>query len=220
MYNGVIRALQQFGLADLYGNTAVPLYVMNVTYPLIDDEVRDFCRGKDAVLVVEEGQPDYIEQALAKILRNAGVDTKTRRQRAAADGRRIYRQGALDGVVAFLRATCAELFPDLLARRTSRPPTSTRTLKELQKQVPMRPPGFCTGCPERPIFAAMKLVQKELGQHQVASDIGCHLFSIMPPFNIGGTTMGYGLGAGVQLGLRGTGREAFDRGDGRRRLLA
>jgi indolepyruvate ferredoxin oxidoreductase alpha subunit len=28
----------------------------------------------------------------------------------------------------------------------------------------------------------------------VASDIGCHLFSILPPFNIGGTTMGYGLG--------------------------
>ena len=41
----------------------------------------------------------------------------------------------------------------------------------------------------------MKLVQKELGEHQVASDIGCHLFSILPPFNIGGTTMGYGLGA-------------------------
>jgi indolepyruvate ferredoxin oxidoreductase alpha subunit len=58
----------------------------------------------------------------------------------------------------------------------------------------MRPAGFCTGCPERPIFAAMKLVEKDLGEHQVASDIGCHLFSILPPFNIGTTTMGYGLG--------------------------
>ncbi len=34
MYNGVIRALQRLGLADLYGNTQVPLYVLNVTYPL------------------------------------------------------------------------------------------------------------------------------------------------------------------------------------------
>jgi indolepyruvate ferredoxin oxidoreductase alpha subunit len=58
----------------------------------------------------------------------------------------------------------------------------------------MRPPGFCTGCPERPIFSAMKLVERELGSHHVAADIGCHLFSIMPPFNIGATTMGYGLG--------------------------
>jgi indolepyruvate ferredoxin oxidoreductase alpha subunit len=28
----------------------------------------------------------------------------------------------------------------------------------------------------------------------VSADIGCHLFSILPPFNIGNTTMGYGLG--------------------------
>ena len=40
----------------------------------------------------------------------------------------------------------------------------------------------------------MKLVEKELGPHQISADIGCHLFSILPPFNLGGTTMGYGLG--------------------------
>jgi indolepyruvate ferredoxin oxidoreductase, alpha subunit len=57
------------------------------------------------------------------------------------------------------------------------------------------PAGFCTGCPERPIFTAMKLVERELGPHHVSADIGCHLFSILPPFNIGATTMGYGLGA-------------------------
>ena len=40
----------------------------------------------------------------------------------------------------------------------------------------------------------MKLVEKELGEHHISADIGCHLFSILPPFNIGATTMGYGLG--------------------------
>jgi len=29
----------------------------------------------------------------------------------------------------------------------------------------------------------------------VSCDIGCHLFSILPPFNLGATTMGYGLGS-------------------------
>ena len=67
-------------------------------------------------------------------------------------------------------------------------------IRALADVVPPRPPGFCTGCPERPIFSAMKLVEKELGPHHVAADIGCHLFSILPPFNIGATTMGYGLG--------------------------
>lgn len=67
-------------------------------------------------------------------------------------------------------------------------------MKALAGTVPPRPPGFCTGCPERPIFAAMKIVEKDLGPHHVAGDIGCHLFASLPPFNIGATTMGYGLG--------------------------
>jgi len=41
----------------------------------------------------------------------------------------------------------------------------------------------------------MKMVERELGPSHVSADIGCHLFSILPPFNIGNTTMGYGLGA-------------------------
>ncbi|MBU6492087.1 MAG: indolepyruvate ferredoxin oxidoreductase, partial [Burkholderiales bacterium] len=66
--------------------------------------------------------------------------------------------------------------------------------KTPEPEVHPRPPSFCTGCPERPIFTAMKLVERELGPHHVSCDIGCHLFSILPPFNIGATTMGYGLG--------------------------
>ena len=41
LYNGVIRALQLLGLADHFGNSRIPLYVMNVTYPVIEDEVID-----------------------------------------------------------------------------------------------------------------------------------------------------------------------------------
>jgi indolepyruvate ferredoxin oxidoreductase alpha subunit len=40
----------------------------------------------------------------------------------------------------------------------------------------------------------MKLVEQELGPHHISADIGCHLFASLPPFNIGATTMGYGLG--------------------------
>src|SRR5258708_24255339 len=75
MYNGVLRALQGLGLADVWGTSRIPLYVMNVTYPLVPDEVVEFCRAKRAVLLVEEGQPDFIEQALSKILRQAGIPT-------------------------------------------------------------------------------------------------------------------------------------------------
>src|SRR5258707_13014547 len=76
MYNGVLRALQGLGLADIWGASRIPLYVLNVTYPLVPDEVTAFCAGKRAVLLVEEGQPNYIEQALNTILRQAEVPTR------------------------------------------------------------------------------------------------------------------------------------------------
>jgi indolepyruvate ferredoxin oxidoreductase, alpha subunit len=67
--------------------------------------------------------------------------------------------------------------------------------------VPGRPPGFCIGCPERPLFSALKLLQEELGAFHISGDIGCHLFSTLPPFNIGQHTVGYGLGLASSSGL-------------------
>jgi indolepyruvate ferredoxin oxidoreductase alpha subunit len=87
------------------------------------------------------------------------------------------------------------------------PNTAHQAIPDLTKTVPIRPPGFCTGCPERPIFAAMKLVERELGKHQIAADIGCHLFASLPPFEIGGATMGYGLGPAANGAFDGGGEK-------------
>jgi indolepyruvate ferredoxin oxidoreductase, alpha subunit len=107
-------------------------------------------------------------------------------------------------VAGFLKAAAPEMLPAVIrAPNTDRP-----AIPDLTKTVPIRPPGFCTGCPERPIFAAMKLVERELGKHQIAADIGCHLFGSLPPFEIGGATMGYGLGPAAN--------GAFDGGGERR----
>ncbi len=191
MYNGVVRALQRLGLADLYGETEVPLHVLNVTYPLIEDDLVAFCEGKDAVLVVEEGQPDYIEQALGAMLYKAGASVRLEGKGLLPMAGEYTGDAMLSGIGTFLRKHAAGLLaPEILAPNVPAPPI----FDDLAKTVPMRPPGFCVGCPERPIFAATKLAEQELGKHHIASDIGCHLFSIMPPFELGATTMGYGLG--------------------------
>ncbi len=72
----MIRALQRQGLADVYGNADIPIYVLNVAYPLIPDELIAFCAGKEQVLVLEEGQPEYIEQGIQTALRRADVQTR------------------------------------------------------------------------------------------------------------------------------------------------
>ncbi len=117
-----------------------------------------------------------------------------------------------DGLPKFVRA----YRPDLLAEMPH-PAAFERSAGAAAKRHEgaraaraARPPSFCTGCPERPIFAAMKLVERELGPHHVSCDIGCHLFSILPPFNIGNTTMGYGLG--------GAGASAFNVTAGKRAI--
>ena len=183
MYNSLIRALELAGLADRYGGTRIPIHCLNVTYPLVDAEIADFCRGKRAVLIVEEGQPEYIEQAIALILRQAGVDTILAGKDMLPRAGEYSGQVIGDGLAAFLTA------------HANAPAHAARAPAPLSMtDVPQRPAGFCTGCPERPVFTAMKLLQKEIGPFHVSCDIGCHLFSILPPFNIGNTTMGYGLG--------------------------
>jgi indolepyruvate ferredoxin oxidoreductase alpha subunit len=194
MYNGVIRALQQLGLSDAYGNTRVPLYVLNVTYPLVEDEVIAFCAGKSAVVVVEEGQPEFIEQALNTMLRRKDITTRISGKDVFPLAGEYTATVMQKGLLAFLEKHAPRLLGNRPPLPDASPVLNSKEVQALASVVPPRPPGFCTGCPERPIFAAMKLVEKELGTHHVSADIGCHLFSILPPFNIGATTMGYGLG--------------------------
>ena len=218
LYNSALRALERLGLADVYGHSRVPLYVMNVAYPLVDAELLRFCAGKRAVLLVEEGQPNFIEQGIASVLRRHDLQTKLMGKGPFPMAGEYSPEVLHKGLRAFLGEQAPQRLPsDTLTPTLSCPagegvdgeapspaaagagPGQGQPAPKVIPIQPMtvhaRPPGLCTGCPERPVFAALKLVQRELGEHHVSADIGCHLFSILPPFHIGNTTMGYGLGA-------------------------
>ena len=201
MYNGVVRALQRLGLADIYGASLVPIYVLNVTYPLIASEFLDFCEGKAQIMVIEEGQPEFIEQNLTTYLYRAGSQVKLHGKDMLPMAGEYTGQIILDGLTAFLRKAA----PDMLPAMVRAPNQDKPKVPDLSRVVPIRPPGFCVGCPERPIFAAMKLVQKQTGKLQITADIGCHLFGSLPPFEIGGATMGYGLGPAANAAFDGGG---------------
>jgi indolepyruvate ferredoxin oxidoreductase alpha subunit len=206
MYNGVIRALQRLGLADIYGQTEVPIYCLNVTYPLVQDEFSRFAEGKKGLLVIEEGQPEFIEQGLSTMLYRSQSPVQLQGKDIFPMAGEYTGQVMLDGITNFLKTHA----PGLLPGQTRAPNQEAPEIPDLSQTVPIRPPGFCTGCPERPIFAAMKLVEQELGAHQVSGDIGCHIFACLPPFEIGGSTMGYGLGPASN--------GAFDGGGGKRAI--
>ena len=207
MYNGVIRALQRLGLADINGDCKIPLYNLNVTYPLVKDEFLSFCKNKEAILVVEEGQPEFIEQNLSSFLYRSKSSVSLHGKDIFPMAGEYTGQIMLESLTSFIKMT----LPDILPGQVRSPNATPPQIPNLTETVPIRPPSFCTGCPERPIFAAMKLVEKDLGKHQITGDIGCHLFASLPPFEIGGSTMGYGLGPASNA--------AFD-GGGERRAIS
>jgi indolepyruvate ferredoxin oxidoreductase alpha subunit len=200
LYNTLLRALERLGLADVFGASQVPLYVLNVTYPLVPAELAAFAEGKRALLVVEEGQPEYLEQSIGMLLRQAGLATEVIGKgpfpRAGEYTGAVMRQG----VEAFVERYRPEVLRPALrtpAASSQRPVREQPLLPAaaLAGAVPARPSGLCTGCPERPLFTAMKLIERERGPMHVSADIGCHSFATLPPFDLGASIMGYGLGA-------------------------
>jgi indolepyruvate ferredoxin oxidoreductase alpha subunit len=194
LINSVLRALERMGLADAFGASRIPMLVLNVVYPLVPEEIRAFCSGKRAVLVVEEGNPAYIEDAINVELRQADIQTKVLGKGLLPKAGEYASEVLLEGLAAFLQATRPNgIDADAVAEKaralTAHKPKAAAALGPL----PPRPPAFCTGCPERPVFSALKLMQRELGPTHISADIGCHSFATFAPFSMGNSILGYGM---------------------------
>ena len=164
LYNSLVRALQRLGLSDVFGNAKLPLYVLNVAYPLIGSELTRFCTAKRAVLVVEEGQPNFIEQNITTLLRQADVQTRVVGKGPLPMAGEYATAVLIDGVRGFLAQHAPGLLPAAAAADEDVAELLPRpaAVAALDGLVQGRPPGFCTGCPERPIFTAMKLLEREI----------------------------------------------------------
>jgi indolepyruvate ferredoxin oxidoreductase, alpha subunit len=192
--NTLLRALARLDLADLYGSSRIPIYVLNVAYPLAPDEVKAFCAAKRAVLVVEEGSPDYVEQQINAILRGADIQTRVLGKGCLPRSGEYVSEVLLRGLAAFFAETKPSgIDADAVGARldaiVAHKPGAAAALGD----IPPRPPNFCTGCPERPVFAAIKLAQRELGPIHISADIGCHSFATFAPFSLGNSILGYGM---------------------------
>jgi indolepyruvate ferredoxin oxidoreductase, alpha subunit len=202
IYNALVRSLQQLGLADAFGATDIPILCLNVTYPLVPEQVADFCTGKRAVLVVEEGQPEFIEQEIATLLRRRDIQTRLHGKDLLPSGGEYTVEAISNGLVHFassyLPAGATEEARRWLAATADR---RQAVAAALDKPLPARPPGFCIGCPERPVFSALKLAQQQIGNVHVAADIGCHAFGTFEPFSMGHSILGYGMSLASRAGV-------------------
>ena len=175
--NGLLRALARLDLADLYGASRIPIYVLNVAYPLVPEEVQEFCAGKRAVLVVEEGSPDFVEQQINVILRGAGADPRVYGKGCLPASGDYTSEVMLRGIAAFIAtARPTGIDADAISRQVEEIIAHRSGAVAALGDIPARPPNFCTGCPERPVFAAIKLAQREVGPvHISATSAAIHL---------------------------------------------
>ena len=201
LYNGLMRALRLLRLADDFGGCRIPLYVLNVVYPIVPEEVASFSAGKKAIFVLEEGQPEFIEQEIATHLRRADLQTKLHGKDLLHMAGDYGTELMVSGLVRFLKQHAPQL--DTVAG-TSWIEKNTETKQkaaEMLGAMPQRPPTFCVGCPERPVFSAMKLVAQDIGRPHVSMDVGCHAFASFEPFSQGNTLLGYGMSLASAAGV-------------------
>ncbi len=199
LWNTTLRGLHVLGLADARGRTAVPLLVLNAIHPLVPEELIGFIRGKRRLLVVEEGMPNYIERELGALAHDARLDVEIHGKDVFAPNGEYVPQLVIGGLRRFfaeagLASHAASAIEDRYRALTEH---QGRVRAVLPQPVAKRPPSFCTGCPERPVFSAMKILrmrEPEIGDTHVSADIGCSTFSTQAPFNVGNSVLGYGMG--------------------------
>jgi len=167
MYNTTLRALELAALPTALA-IRVAVYVLNVTYPLIDREF--IASRRQARRSDRRGRSARVhELAVNTISRRTTLRPASKAKHAAMAGE--YTGACAHGVKAFVRAYRRTPYTSPSKRaRCASPPHEGR-----RRRGPSAPAVVCTGCPERPIFTALKLVAGARAHH-VSCDIGCHLF--------------------------------------------
>lgn len=125
-------------------------------YPLPQEQVKAFCSGLDALLVIEEGMP-LLEERLRGVLDSG-----------------LIVHGRLDGTLP----RTGELSPDDVAAALGRPISSSFAPPAI---LAPRPPRLCKGCPHANTFDFLNEVMKADPNARVFADIGCYTLGALPP---------------------------------------
>ena len=145
---------------------------LGMTYPLPKGLIREFAAGVDKLIVIEELDPVLEEQ-----IRAMGLEVT---------GKEIF-------------PPCFELLPDDIKKYSTEAgllDTNEPAAQGGGKELPLRSPVFCAGCPHRSTFYLLKKMKLP-----VAGDIGCYNLGTLPPFEAQHTMGAMGASIGVLHGM-------------------
>ncbi len=162
-----------------------PILKLGMSYPVPIEQVREFAKTVDQLVVVEETEP-LMEQEL----KAAGIDVI---------GKDILpRWGELSPNV--LRPAIAKLLgePEPAPVVAKAEPISVKVnLPSLKDGLFPRPPTMCVACPHLGIYYTLSKVKNTI----ISGDIGCYTLGAGHPWNAMDTCVCMGASMGVALGL-------------------
>jgi indolepyruvate ferredoxin oxidoreductase len=173
-WQDLLQALGNLGLADKGSALGLRLFKVGMVWPLDPVAVRDFARGLDLVVVIEEKRP-LLEDQIRSIL--YGTTNAPRIVGKYFDGPTFDPTHGAPAIPNFGETT-PELIAQVLAKALSRrdpdcflsaPEAPAKTLAN--RPAPVRSPGFCAGCPHN------RSTRVPEGSRALAG-IGCHTMAM------------------------------------------
>ncbi|NNK85316.1 MAG: indolepyruvate ferredoxin oxidoreductase subunit alpha [Desulfobacterales bacterium] len=166
--NGVSYTYAKDALKDLDIENKASILRIGFSHPMPEKLIKDFLKGCEKVLVIEEGEP-YMEEAVKAFAQEAGL-TLSIRGKAEDLFSRLYEFNP-----AQVRQCIAKFFG------LDYTPVALTDLSDIP-EIPQRPPNLCAGCSHRATFYAVKKAAAAEGLETIyPTDIGCYTLGLLPP---------------------------------------
>lgn len=184
-YNYAIEALRRIGIK-------ARIFKPGLINPLPEDRLKEFMKGIDTLLVIEELSP-YLEGFVKQFAKEDTNDLTI-----LGKGYGQFSEYSEYNVPMVVEALCS--YSGL-----SSPIDYFAHKAEMEKWtdiLPPRPPGFCAGCPHRGTFTALR---RAVGNTPIyfSNDIGCYTMLVLPPLEFSDSQLcmgaSLGIGAGVNI---------------------
>jgi indolepyruvate ferredoxin oxidoreductase, alpha subunit len=166
--NGVSYNYVSDALKDLKMEADIKVLRMGFSHPLPPALIKDFLKGCEKVLIVEEGEP-YMEEAVKAFAQEEGLTLPI--------------NGKTEDLFSRLYEYNPAQVKQCIARYFDLPYTPPQAVDFSDvPEVPQRPPTLCAGCSHRATYLEVKKATE--GMDTIfPSDIGCYTLGLLPPLS-------------------------------------
>jgi len=184
-YTYVKDAMQELGINPT-------IYKIGFSSPLPEAKIIELLKEHSECLIAEEVEP-YIELSVKALAAENGVKTKIYGRKEKI----IPISNELNPLI--LKNSLAKILGLKIDDKTFE---GMMEQKEINEQLPNRPPELCAGCPHRATYLAIKKAAKSRKLEPIMpGDIGCYTLGFMPPLNSVDTTVAMGASIGIANGI-------------------